>query len=201
MDLMRFAAVALVAAVLTATTACSAPAPEPSPTPFSAVIEQQLDWARTNGAAPEQIEVLEGALVTGEVTMEQVVDLNTRLKDCLITAGFTVRDTGMEEILQGSGIRMPGFLANQPDGMDDIAANAVMDECNEKYFKYAQSAYMSQPTVLDQYFAVWDTPEVRQCLIDHGYDVGKDATGHDLNLLSGQDAQDHMSDPNYRACG
>jgi hypothetical protein len=84
--------------------------------------------------------------------------------------------------------------------MDDIGANAVMDECNNRYLGYAQAVYMSEPKVLDQYYAVWDTPEVRQCLIDRGYDVNDDTTPYELNLLTGQDDQDHMTVSGYTSC-
>jgi hypothetical protein len=163
-------------------------------------IEQQLEWARTNGAAAEQVDVLEQALTNGAVTIEQIVDLNSRVEDCLADAGFRVTDVGMEQVQVGSSMTMPGYVAVQPEGMDDVAAGAVMDECSTKFIAYAQSAYMDQPRSQEILYEGYDNPDVRQCLIDRGYDVDEDATGYEINLIASDDIRDHGTDPGFTMC-
>ncbi len=192
--------VAVVLAVLVTTSGCSSSPAEQSSPGNSAVIEQQLTLAKAAGAAPEQIEELEIALDQGEVKIEQIVNLNTRVEDCLSAAGFTVRDTGMEEILTGSGIEMPGYVATQPSAMDDAAAGAVMDECGHRYMEFLQSAYMSQPSTDVLYYGAFDTPAIRQCLADHGVDVDDDATGREIADLANADQEKNISLPDFRPC-
>lgn len=192
-------ALAAVIAVL-AVGGCGSSSPAPSASGNTVVIEQQLAMASAAGAAPEQIEQLEVARDQGEVKIEQIVDLNTRVEDCLTTAGFTVRDTGMEEILAGSGIEMPGYVATQPADMDDAAAGKVMDSCGHRYLEFLQSAYMSQPSTDAQYYAAFDMPAIRQCLADHGVDVDDDATGREIANLASDDQEKNMALSDFRPC-
>src|SRR5690606_36523343 len=95
---------------------------QPSPEPANAVIAAQLEMALAAGASDEQIEVLRDALSAGEVTIEQLEQLHSSVTSCLTDNGFSVRVVDPAEVMPGSGVYLPDFLADQPSGMSDEAA-------------------------------------------------------------------------------
>ncbi|MCR6713484.1 MAG: hypothetical protein NVV57_12725 [Demequina sp.] len=163
-------------------------------------IAKYVEAAQANGADEQQIEVLERARDRGEVTFEDLNELAELTKQCLRDAGFTVMDKDPREVVPGSGLRIPYYLSVQPDGMSDKTANEVMDDCSMRFDNWASAAFADQPTVVDAYNNQWDTPEVRACLKEHGYQIDADMTGTELNNLSMEDWEAHASDPNYQTC-
>lgn len=189
----------LVLAACGALAACSASAPAASPT--STELADELAQARAQGAAPEQIAVLEEASRTGEVTIEQLRELNELQRDCFSDSGFSVFSNGSHELVDGSGWWLEDYGILQTDGASDDAIGAVLYDCGMKYLAFAQGAFMAQPRAVELQYARFDTPRVRDCLIGRGYDIDDAMTGQELENLAGEDLREHLqTDPNYPPC-
>lgn len=190
--------VAVVAAVLLA--GCSDSVPTQSPSAGGLTIAKYVELATASGADPQQIEVLERARDRGEITFEDLSELAELTKQCLEDAGFDVIDKEPVEVVPGSGLRTPYYLSIQPYGMSDEVAGEVMDDCSMRFDNWAGAAFADQPLVVEAYNSQWDTPEVRACLEDHGYQVDDEMTGTELNQLAGEDLNANADAPGFRPC-
>lgn len=194
---MAAAVVVLVGCAL-ALTACSSPSETPAPN--SEVIELYLEQARSADADLAQIQVLERALERGSITFEDLSELSQLTMQCLRDAGFQIREQDPREVAPGSGLRTPNYLMIEPQGMSDDAAAAIIMECGERFDTWASTAFADQPIVVEAYNAQWDTPEIRACLEDHGYQIEEAMTGTELNALASDDWDASAAVAGFKPC-
>jgi len=190
---------ACLAAVAVALSGCASSQPEPSAS-GGLSIAKYIEMAEQAGADEQQIEVLERANKRGEVTFEDLNELAQLTIQCEKDAGFTVIEKAPVEYVPGSGLFTPSYLSNQPDGMSDKVAGEVMDGCSDRYDTWAGAAFADQPIVVEAYNNQWDTPQVRACLKERGYQVDDDMTGTELNNLSMEDWMANTNTPGFRGC-
>jgi len=188
-----------LAAVIATLSSCASSQPVPSAS-GGLSIAKYIEMAEQAGADDRQIEVLERANERGEVTFEDLNELAQLTIQCEKDAGFTVIEKTPVEYVPDSGLFTPSFLSIQPDGMSDKVAGEVMDSCSDRYDTWAGAAFADQPIVVEAYNSQWDTPEVRACLKERGYQVDDDMTGTELNNLSMEDWTAHASAPGFRGC-
>lgn len=180
---------------------CASDAEPPVPTTGSDAIAQELELARSEGAAEEQIDALSLASDRGEVTLEQVRGMSERARECIMQAGFQTVDSGQLELIPGSAWYLENYTVVQDPGVTDDAISAVMLDCSTRYLQFIQSAFMMQPQAVELQAALWDTPEVRDCLRSRGFDIDADATGAELEAMASDDARAHaVDDPSYAPC-
>jgi len=148
----------------------------------SKVIEIRSDAAQA-GASDAQLAELDAAIAAEKVTLETATEAANRAADCMSAAGIPAEvriDTA------ASGYRTPLYVATLPPEMDEDTAMALVDGCDRREQYFVSLAYQTQPTAKDAESALVEerTPNLIECLQDHGREVRADATQDELVRLA-----------------
>lgn len=173
---------------------CSSPAndaPDTDVTGFAALIEQEIDNARSSGASPHQIELLEAAQRDGVVSPETMSRALDAFAGCLEEAGLEfdlLAPTGSPEF--------PRFTYEIHTASE--GETLVMDECSIQHVRFVDIAYQLQPAfdAARSAFVMSKREEIVACLDDEGVAIEPDATVQELRVavLSGALGQDPRND-------
>jgi hypothetical protein len=172
----------LVCVVLAAlSSGCSEPSPEVSKTnqTFQQEVEAALAETRTEGASDTQIAILESAMESQEILVEDLRTAAHATVECLGEHGL---EAVFVEDQSNGGVLQPGYHVNSGATTVDPEAEQplldTMDACERKEFYWINRLQYSQPSTIALNGAYLQTkaPALTQCLLDNGVDVGPDAT-------------------------
>lgn len=189
--------------MLVATTvACSAPQSADGQSDYNATIAYFADLAIAADASQQQIDVLNLAKETGEITFDQLTGLFDDAMGCLADAGFTNTAPQPVEVYPHSGVYAFDFLLFPPQGLSDTEEGDLVDTCTQTYYGFADAAYRESPNAVEGRFATFEDPAVIDCLRTQGIEVEEGATGSEISELVFVDIDNHISDgdPYYRGC-
>lgn len=194
---MKHASVAAVAiAVATLLTGCGTdvgPASEPTvpvstssgpvPADTSGDFTERLEAARADavkdGASDAQLAIIDEAVTTGGITMEQLLVARDNYAQCLEAVGYTLHDLGVSD---DNGYPYPDYSVEIPTSGEN---QALMDDCESTHFLHVDYLYQMQPSsqqAQENDFAA-AMPKLIECLNDGGVDVPADTTADELKRL------------------
>lgn len=172
---LRIAAAALLTPLLLG--ACSADeADEPDfEQEFYVELEQTIEAAREGGASQEQLESLEQARETGEITLESVRTAAHKTAACLTNLGWNAE---FEETVDADGLVNPSVTVTVPTAEADRDPTGALDECEFAHMFWLKKEYQTQPSSIElsRAFIREREPELRACLEENGHPVEVDAS-------------------------
>jgi len=172
----RALALGLLLASVTALAACSNPAPPDlaSASADTELLEQALADARSGGADPSQIQILEQAAAAGSISFDEAQEATEAMLKCVEDAGFTVGNKGVDD---SHGLEVATFTISAPASLDEAQADVISSDCETRYRRWVEFAWENQPAAQDA-FAVQveqHRAEIVACLNGDGSDIGADA--------------------------
>jgi len=174
MDFARRVLLAVAVATLCSCSSTAGTSVDESDPVFEELIQNALVNAEAGGASQDQLDVLQAAQLSGEVTLEQARQAARATVACFGEAGLLGT---FVESTEPSGLIVPGYtVGTQSDDMTEI------DRCDHENGFWVNQVYQLQPSSeqlrTDLFEAKAD--ELRACLEDAGYATEPDATGAEL---------------------
>lgn len=169
--------------------------------PPAIVLEQALNEARTGGASPEQVKILEGAVSAGEVTLSDSQAATDAMLACVEAAGFSVSD---QTIDSSRGLEIINFYLTSPSAMSEAEADALYWDCETTHRRWVEFAYQNQPQAKSAFFDLVEQhrTEIVACLRKEGSPIEDDATADEMiseSLRVSSEATD-AGEPNVSDC-
>jgi len=146
---------------------------------FDELIQSALADAESGGASQDQLDVLQAAQRSGEVTLEQAREAARATVGCFVDAGL---QGTFVETTEPSGLIVPGYtVGTRGDDMSQI------DRCDHENGFWINQVYQLQPSSqqVSTEFYEEHADELRTCLEGAGYETEPDATGSDLAQQAG----------------
>lgn len=175
----RCRVLALVAAAMLAAAgaACSDDTqPQVAEGDFAQRLTNDIEGAEAAGATAEQIQILEEALRTGEISFEAYDEAINRALRCLREAGVAASDGGVADV---AGVKLRSYSvpvdAEEADGREPVPGYSA-HRCVAEHSFWVERAYQLQPASIEAqeaYYEQFREPFL-ECLREQGIELDPD---------------------------
>ncbi len=153
-----------------------------------AVVRAQAE-AEAGGADEAQLAILDEALTTNEITLDDEQQAVHDFGDCLDRAGFALADL---QVIDDGGFKILDYKVMAGD--EDTT---LMDACEAKTFRWVDRLYQTQPAATrarDAHFAE-ELPGLIDCLREGGIAVDDDSPADEVKQAMLASIRELGSDP------
>jgi hypothetical protein len=168
---------------------------------FKASASQALTEANAAGASDAQVQIIQRAIDTGEVTFEDASRAVDSFAACVNGAGGTV--TTQVDVTD-TGFQVPSYSAVVGSGglVDDPGAENIVTACDAREDYWVNYLYQMQPAALRASEVDFDAHRgaLIACLREHGVAVADDVTNDELKRADSQLTRDKIGDPEFMPC-
>lgn len=166
-------------------------------TPLTELLDDAIAEAGQSGASAAQLDVLERARVSGEVTYEDAKGAAQAVVACFRQGGL---EAEYSEMTRNGSYPVPNYAVWS--NASDASVDAIVEVCENQEFTWVNKVYQTQPSARQVVgeFVMSKEGELRACLEDYGIQTDPDANGWELAQLAlestdfGQGGQDCLGE-------